>query len=160
MGTYRIAQICLNGHCITDSVDMCPQLSQKFCQKCGAATITACPSCQASIRGDYDIPGVITIGYKYKVPSYCYSCGKPYPWTQAAIDATKALIEEEQDLTKLQQSQLVEILPDIITETPKTKLAAARFKKALLAVGKFTAEGLRQFVIYFGCELVKRELKF
>lgn len=53
---------------------------------------------------------------------------------------------------------MLESLPDIISETPKTQIAVVRFKKALAKVGSFTADGLRQFVIDFGCELAKQQL--
>lgn len=158
MGYYRTAQICINGHCITDAYDAYPQHRQAFCDKCGAATITSCPSCHANIRGAYHEPDICVLGGRYNVPAYCYSCGKPYPWTQAAIEAATALVEEEESLSQAEQTRLVEVLPDIITETPKTQLAIVRFKKALLSAGKFTADGLRQFAIDFGCELAKKQL--
>ncbi|MCS4463379.1 DUF2321 domain-containing protein [Clostridium botulinum] len=30
MGSYRIAQICLNGHIVTDSYDTTPQFGENF----------------------------------------------------------------------------------------------------------------------------------
>ena len=158
MGTYRIAQICMNGHCITDSVDANPERGQQFCDKCGSATITTCPSCGANIRGDYHVPGVLVAGFRYKVPAYCYSCGKPYPWTQSAIESAVELIQEEEDLDATQKEKLVSSLPDIVSETPKTQVAVVRFKKALLSAGRFTADALRQFAIDFGCEMAKKQL--
>lgn len=157
-GVYRTAQICLNGHCITESVDAYPVHAQSFCDKCGAPTITTCPACNASIRGYYFVPGFVTVGHNYEVPSYCYSCGKPYPWTDAAIMAATELINEEEDLDEVQRSKLISSLPDIMTETPKTQVAITRFKKALMAVGEVTADALRQFVIDFGCKLAMKQL--
>lgn len=158
MGHYRIAQICLNGHCITDSFDAYPEHGQHFCDKCGAATITACPSCGANIRGDYYAPGVLIVGGHYQVPAYCYSCGKPYPWTQSAIESAVELIQEEEELDATQKEKLASSLPDIISETPKTQVAVVRFKKAMSSAGRFTADALRQFAIDFGCELAKQQL--
>lgn len=157
MGYYRIAQICLNGHCITSSVDASPELAQKFCDQCGSTTITTCPSCRKSIRGEYFVPGFSWI-QEYKVPPYCHECGKPFPWTQAAIEAAADLIIEESEFDEDQRNRLVSSLPDIITETPRTQVAVVRLKKALLSAGKFTADGLRQFALDFGCELAKRQL--
>lgn len=156
MGYYQIAQICLNGHCITSAVDDCPELSQNFCDICGSKTITSCPSCGVDIRGNYYDEGFL--GPSYKPPAYCYSCGAPFPWTEAAISAAKELILEEEALDPAQREQLSESIPDIMIETPKTNLAAIRLKKALKAVGRFTADGIRQFVIDFGCELAKKQL--
>ena len=74
------------------------------------------------------------------------------------MDAVAELLEEEEQLDDIQRSKLTASLPDIVSETPKTQVAVVRFKKALLSVGKFTAEGLRQFAIDFGCELAKSQL--
>ena len=130
MGHYRTAQICQNGHCITDSIDAYPERGQPFCQKCGAKTITTCPSCNSRIRGDYYVEGFISLGSSFSVPAYCYNCGKPYPWTQAAIEAATELILEEENFSPEQQEKLVAVLPDIVAETPKTNLATTRFKKS------------------------------
>lgn len=103
--------------------------------------------------------GATVIGTpKYERPAYCKKCGKPYPWTAAAIEATAELIEEEIELDELQREKLISSLPDIVAETPKTSVAVARTQKALLAAGKFTAEGIRQFAIDFGCEFAKKQL--
>ena len=153
MGYYHTAQICLNGDCISDKIDIYEEISQNYCEKCGAKTITTCPSCNAPIRGDYEIEGIAVLGGEYKVPYFCCECGHPYPWTKSALDATKQLISEDDKLTNDIKDKAIESLPDIISETPKTQLAASRFKRALISAGKFTAEGMRQFAIDFGCEL-------
>ncbi len=153
MGYYRTAQICLNGHCITPNLEISSSLSQEYCDKCGAKTICACPECGAHIRGEYHVDGVVTFGGSFTVPAFCCSCGAAFPWTSSALDAIKELISEEDELLEMEKEKLIASLPDIITETPKTQLAATRIKKALVTAGKFTAEGIRQFVIDFGCEL-------
>lgn len=152
MGFYHTAQICLNGHMITDRVNEHPELSQSYCSHCGAPTITRCPSCNARLHGDYDCD-VLTFDESTPVESYCYNCGKPYPWTESAIQNTSQMIMEEESLTNSVKNAMIESLPDIISETPKTNLAAVRLKKGLSSAGKFTAEAIRQFVIDFGCEL-------
>lgn len=74
------------------------------------------------------------------------------------MEAVAALVMEDEDLQDATKKALVASLPDVISETPKTNLAVVRVKKALLSAGKFTVEGLRQFAIDFGCELVKKQL--
>lgn len=157
MGYYHTAQICHNGHLICNSVDRDFEFSQNFCSKCGAPTIKSCPSCSSPIRGtfNYDCDDLIIIDTP-TVPSYCHACGKPFPWTASAIENTALLIREEESLSEQQKITIVESLPDIITETPKTNLAAVRVKKGLANAGQFTADALRQFVIDFGCELAKK----
>lgn len=146
------ASICANGHVISPySKD-----KQKFCSQCGAKSISSCSYC------DTPIPGSSISDYMcnapYKRPDYCHNCGKPYPWTEAALANAILLVQEEEAFSEQLKSSIVESLPDIITETPKTNLAVVRFKKALVSAGKFTADGIRQFAIDFGCELAKKLL--
>lgn len=158
MGYYHTAQICLNGHLISSTIDVDVDFNQNFCLRCGAKTIKNCPSCNSPIRGEYDDEFCVIIKGEFPVPSYCPDCGNPYPWTEQAINSAKMLIMEEDDLSEQSKYNLVESLPSLIVETPSTVLATTRTKKALSSVGKFTADALRQFVIDFGCELAKKSL--
>lgn len=153
---YYIAAVCENGHYATASLES-TSIDQGFCEQCGSKIITKCPECGTPIRGKYHSPGLLDLT-SFKVPAYCYKCGAAFPWTKSALEVATALIEEDDQLVPEAQSALIEVLPDIITETPKTNLAAIRFKKALASVGRFTAEGLRQFAIDFACELAKQQL--
>ena len=56
---YEQALVCLNGHLITDHLLSAPQRAAPFCKKCGAETISECPSCTAPIQGNYIVPNVI-----------------------------------------------------------------------------------------------------
>jgi len=78
MGWYDTALICENGHVLTDSLRSSPQFATKYCEKCGAKTISKCPNCNTDIRGYYHIEGVFSTGHK-KAPNYCHECGQPYP---------------------------------------------------------------------------------
>jgi len=150
---YFPAFICENGHEISTNSNAC---LDKFCTECGAPVISKCPSCGKTIRGisngDY---GFLCV---YHVPAYCPDCGQPYPWTKTAIQATIDMLAEDEDYPEQDRERLVEVIPDIISETPKTKLAAVRVKKALNSLGSFAAEGLRSFLIDFGCEFVKSQI--
>ena len=53
---YDIAQICINGHVINSMSKSHPEHNKKFCDKCGAPTITNCPKCNTPIRGHYHAP--------------------------------------------------------------------------------------------------------
>lgn len=153
MESYYTAVICKNGHCISSYKE---QSNDNYCSQCGAELICNCQKCHESIRGLLICD--ISYAFSYEVPAYCWKCGFPFPWTESALEATKSLILEDTELSQLEQNKLLESLPDIISETPKTQLAIVRVKKALLSAGKFTAEGLRKFAIDFGCELVKKQL--
>lgn len=120
--------------------------------------IDKCPSCGSPVRAWYYGGGTVLGNPKYERAAYCKNCVKPYPWTQAALESTAILLQEDTELDEILRNNLVSSLPDIISETPKTQIAIVRFKKAALSVGKFTADALRQFAIDFGCELAKKEL--
>lgn len=152
MVSYHNASICKNGHVVSKY----DANSQKYCSKCGVEVISSCPHCSLPIRGLF--VSEIIGNHLYVRPDYCYNCGKPYPWTESALESTALLIQEEEELSEQLKTSLVESLPDIITETPKTNLAAVRVKKCLASAGKLTADAVRQFVIDFGCELVKKSL--
>lgn len=126
---YATAQVCMNGHAITGNVSNREQLSD-YCSYCGAATITRCPNCQVPIRGDYIASGIFFIS-EYQPPAYCFKCGAPFPWTQARLEAAKALAEEVIELSEDERTLFSDSLPDIITETPRTVLAATRIARIL-----------------------------
>ena len=148
------AKICTNGHSI---VERYPLRSVKYCEKCGAQLISKCPVCDSVIK-EWHINANVFYIPSFEKPLYCRSCGNPYPWTSAAIEATSAMIFEDSRLSELEKKNLVDSLSDIIVETPRTKVATIKIKKGLLACGKFTVESLRQFIIDFGCELAKSYL--
>ncbi len=158
MDFYHVAQICKNGHLVNSKFDTSPNLSQQYCPICGAQTITACPECGSPLHGEYEVDGIVAIGFQTNVDAYCYSCGKPYPWTKSALLSASAIIYEEENLSDELKQSMVDSLEDIITETPNTTLASVRMKRCIHSAGKFTADALRQFVIDFGCDLVKKTL--
>ena len=153
MYPYHVAQVCTSGHLITDSFDLFEYERKNFCPKCGAPTITKCPSCGSEICGA--IEGCDCVA---TVDLYCGSCGSPYPWTSAALQNAKAIIEEDSELNDELKFSMSDSLPDILAETPGTNLAVVRLKKVFRQAGKLTCDALRQFVIDFGCELAKRSL--
>lgn len=148
------AHICKNGDVL---VERNPLSGPTYCEKCGAGMLDRCQSCQAPIK-EWHISAAYLGTPKYDRPAYCKNCGEPYPWTAAALESASMLIQEDDKLNADLQEKTIEILPDIITETPKTNLAVVRLKKVLSAAGRFTADSLRQFAIDFGCELAKQQL--
>lgn len=147
--------ICQNGHVEKETrwID-----GAEFCEKCGSKMIDRCPSCNHPIM-EWDWGGRVVLGIpSYERASYCKHCGKPYPWTETALETATELIEEEETLDPVQRDNLVSSLPDLIAETPKTQVAVVRVKKFLTSAGKFTTDAIRQFVIDFGCELAKQQL--
>lgn len=160
MGTYRVAQICVNGHVITHSADVRLERRQNFCSICGKPTIMQCEECNTSIRGYYYVHGVIG-GSSYKKPLYCHNCGDPYPWTKAALESTALMINEDENLNESEKQLFCESLPDLLVEspTPKTNLAVSRFKKFLGKSAKYTADGVRDIFVDVASETIKKSLE-
>ncbi len=156
MGFYHVAQVCLNGHMVNDSFDKYPEQNQKFCSKCGLETITTCPNCRSNIRGDYEVPSVCCFGHVKTPDAYCYNCGKPYPWTEKALNSAKALIEEDELLNPDEKEQLSATLSELIVKspTPSTQLAVSRFKRFILKASKPTGEAVKSIIADIASEAI------
>jgi hypothetical protein len=148
MGTYDTAQICMNGHVVTDTFRRSPEFRQSFCHECGQPTIHACPHCKTEIRGDYHAPGVLAIGFERKpAPAFCFSCGKPFPWTVHKIEAAKAMADELSELSDADRVMLKASIDQIAADTPMTEVGVTRFKKLLPKMAKESADAMRRLVI-------------
>jgi len=157
MGVYRVAQVCSNGHVATSSADQHPELREPFCSKCGEATITACLSCNASIRGYYYVEGFFS-ARKYEPPSFCYSCGKPFPWTERAIASAVELLEVGTELPPAEVAQFRDDLMELTKDGPKTQVAALRFKKVMSKAGGAVASGVQGIVVSVLTEAAKKAI--
>jgi len=159
MGWYDVSQICINGHTITDTANSSPELMQKFCDKCGESTISACPKCNISIRGEYQVEGMITVGSSIPpAPHFCHECGHPYPWTLRKINAAKELGDELDELSAPEREKLKFSLDDLIKDSPKTEVATFRFKKIMSKVGKESYEAMKAIIIEIVTESVKKAI--
>lgn len=147
---YYPAYICENGHVVSSFEDHC---ANRYCKLCGAAVAAQCPSCNAVIQGNER-----GSSGSYHAPAYCHACGQPYPWIERTIRAVAELLAEDEAITPDECNRLIEVLPDTLAETPRTQLAVARIKKALKHLSSITSEALRQFLIDWACELVKKQL--
>jgi hypothetical protein len=157
-GQYDVAQICSNGHIITRHAIAFSDLKSNFCPKCGAATIMKCPGCGTQIRGEYDVPGIMSLSSDYKMPWFCHNCGKPYPWTESRIQAAKELIELEDKFSDAEKIALAADLPDLIRDTPRTQVAATRFKKLAAKAAGGVASALRDIIVDVASEAAKKTI--
>lgn len=153
---YYTALYCLNGHHITRELELYG--GDNFCKKCGEKTISECPECQEHIQGRPRWSNVRIIG-SIPPPAYCHNCGKPYPWTIIAIETAKNLVKDAEELSTTERDQLVESISDIMVDTPKTELAATRFKKLINKVGTTTRNLLYQWSIDFASETAVKLIK-
>jgi hypothetical protein len=151
------AEICLNGHCTTDSVDEYPETAAKFCPTCGSETIRVCPKCSAPIRGAYHIPGVVGV-FSYTPPNHCHNCGAAFPWTQAKIEAAKEHAGEINGLDDGEKAQLQGAIVDLAAGGARTELAASRFKRLMAKGGQAVGSGLYKIVLDVASEAAKKAL--
>ena len=158
MGTYRIAEVCPNGHVSTSSADTSPELREKYCSQCGEPTLTKCPKCQRSIRGYYYVECVITIGDSYMPPAFCYNCGCPFPWTERKIAGAVELIEVGADLQPDELRQFQSDVTELTRDSPKTQVASLRFKKVMEKVGVSIASGVRDILVGVLSEAAKKAI--
>jgi len=142
---YATAQICINGHVITDSIEDRPERATPFCEQCGEKTITRCPNCDTDIRGYYHHGGAVVL--LYNRPAFCYACGKPYPWTEAKLKVAHEMAEELENLSPSEKENLHQSIDDMVTDSPRTELAVTRFKRILVKVGEPAARALRELVV-------------
>lgn len=167
---FDVAQVCLNGHMVTDHSQSRREFSKKFCPACGAETITHCRHCNAAIQGalhsTYWSGGSEYLGTppieqtrttRGVVHAYCHSCGKPFPWTSAAIEAAKALAQELDELTDAEKILLQASIDDLVADTPRTNVALVRFKKLMPKLGRQAAEGLKNILVNVVTEAVKKQ---
>ncbi len=152
---YNAAQVCLNGHLITEMADSYPEDTEDRCHKCGAETITECPTCKTIIRGRQHNSGVI--GFRFPIPAHRRKCGKPYPWTEAKIRAAKELaqlVEGSPEEKKLLEASIDELVRD----TPGATVAAVRFKSMVSKAGKSVVDAFRDILVDVLSEAVKKTI--
>ena len=154
---YDTAQICLNGHEVNSYSVSQPEFNADFCKDCGARTIRECPTCKTSIRGYCHVPGVVSIR-RYHVPAHCHACGKSYPWIDAKIQAAKELSDELSELNQEEREQLKKSIDDIVADTPRTTLAATRFKRLAGKAGKGALETFKNILTGVLSEAAKKVL--
>jgi hypothetical protein len=152
---YDAAQVCVNGHLITTLADSHPEGTSDRCDRCGAETIKACPSCSSIVRGHQRNSGVI--GFRFPIPAFCHSCGEPYPWTQAKIRAAKdlaQLMEGSPEDKKLLEASI----DDLVRDTPAATVAAVRFKGLVAKGGKAVVDAFRDILVDVLSEAVKKSI--
>ena len=154
---YDVAQVCKNAHVINSMARNSPARNQDHCDKCGAPTIMDCPSCKTAIRG-FDMSGALDFSFKYNAPAFCYNCGDPFPWTDAALRAAQELADELDGLTNDERDTLKKSLNELVRETPSTRVAETRFKKIMRKAGRDGYEGMRSLLKDIVSEAVRKTI--
>ncbi len=84
-----VMQVCLRGHVITDMLASQPDHGLQHCDRCGAATISQCPTCGDDLPGAGAASGLSTIGQR-PAPQHCPTCGAAFPWSETPVQPTDA----------------------------------------------------------------------
>jgi hypothetical protein len=157
VGNFDIAQVCPNGHVANSETQRHADFNRPFCEKCGEKTLIACPACNRPIRGKYRAEGFITSN-RFTPPSYCFACGKPFPWTERAIQAAIQLSVEEGNLQGDDAEQFKNAVGDIVRDTPATPVAVSRMRKLMGKIGPQAAQFVRDTLKDVVSESVKKAI--
>jgi hypothetical protein len=122
-----------------------PDKPQVFCTMCGARTLDACPHCSAPIL--YRFAG--------DRAAYCSGCGKPFPWTETALAAAKEFADEL-EISDDDKAKLKSTFDDLTVDTPRTELAAHRFKKFTQRIGPAAGDVLTKIIVNVATEAAKK----
>jgi hypothetical protein len=128
-----------------DEKEGTPRL-QGFCTICGASNISACQHCRTAIEG-YN---------RSNAPGYCGGCGKPFPWTEAALLAAREFTDDLDELSPEEKVALRDTFPDLIIDTARTPLAVSRFKKLMIKAGPLASAALRKTIDIALAETARR----
>jgi hypothetical protein len=120
-----------------------------FCQQCGAKNIVACEDCQTPI--DHRYPS--------DIHKYCVGCGKPFPWTVTALASAREYTDELEGLSGEDKTVLKGTFIDLTFDSPKTEIAASRFKTILRKLTPDVAETIRKTIVEIASETAVKLIK-
>ena len=162
---YDVMQVCMSGHMITSSLRENPECGQKHCSHCGEKTISACPQCGQEIRGSYCLPmadpdGKTTFrsSFPRAIPKFCINCGTPFPWTRRKIEALEELAADDKSLSDQDREALRRDAPLIVTNNPKSEVAALRIEKIMRKAGKTAAPIFTKIVAELATKSIKKKM--
>jgi hypothetical protein len=153
---YDIAQICASGHLANDSWLTHPENNQDFCIECGERTIVRCRDCNWFIRGDRLDTGFATYHPGFTVPRRCIRCGSAFPWTAERINTAKELADLSEKLSKKEIEDMKKSIDDIVRDTPRTEVAATKFKLLIAKAGPEVAKGITKAIADLIVDAAKR----
>jgi len=78
-----------------------------------------------------------------------------YPWTEAKLSAAQELADEL-DLTEQEKEMLKQSLPELVKDTPRTQVAANRFKRLATKGGELALGMFRDILVDVMSETAKK----
>lgn len=152
------ALICKNGHVVNDSMKTNPKYNSKYCENCGAETISACTNCNTPITGKEYIENYIDCS-EMSAPKYCKHCGNPYPWTEAKILAVNELVDLMDELNDKEKQDLKETTEIISTDNPRTQVGVLKIKKYLAKAGSTFGSAVQKILVDVASETAIKMMK-
>jgi len=93
------------------------------------------------------------------VHSYCAGCGEPFPWTETALRTAKEYTDELEELSVEDKITLKATFTDLTVDSPKTEIAASRFKKILRKLAPDVAEAIKKTIVEIASETAVKLIK-
>lgn len=140
MSPRHIFRICFKGHLSLENLN---NREHPHCE-CGAKFTNLCPNCQIPIK-------ILDNSYPFDRPNCCYSCGKLYPWSEAAFSKAIVLISKDQNFNHLEKTSLIRNIQLITSENPRTLRAAERIVKLLSKTNSNANTMLFKAILRFSC---------
>lgn len=169
-GIYLTALVCKNGHVATYRLEAEQETKINFCTACGQEMVSTCAGCSEPIRGAHAFVqcseswGDLHLQAHYNAiqdpqcpPLFCHKCGNSYPWTEAILIAAQNLVEEA-DIPNDEKEKLKRSIPDLMSDTPRSKVAVAVVKKWLDKATTTTVSAFREIIVDVASEAVKKGL--
>ncbi len=154
---YRAATVCRRGHVEDSFLDKRP-VRRGNCPTCGARILDACLVCGRRVRGELDVPGVVSFGSGYRPPSFCDACGAAAPWATR----NDRLYELENVLDRLEVDEVDELavreLFDALRAHPEPQQERAVWKEINCRVPRLLFEAKLSLVRGVVPQAVRREL--
>jgi len=154
---HHLPIICRNAHVITYSLQLEPQQHHTdFCETCGERAYVSCPECHYLIHGAVAPDGKFALvqdEYErdmwvpprpHKLPSYCYHCSEPYPWTVAAFQRIEQLTEGE--LSPQEQRDFARALKAEVEDLPDSSQAKKTIQRIAQKLSATTWEEIKDIV--------------
>lgn len=154
---YDVAQVCLNGHVITEMAGDHPEYKRERCDKCGASTICNCQNCNEPIQGYYH-SGVLGV-FDYDPPRFCQKCGDPMPWIKSKLETAQEIVGLMDTLDEQEQNDLTQSVEELVRETTKIAIAKVKLKRYLKKVDSDISDSLSEVLDEILSEEVRESLK-
>jgi hypothetical protein len=97
-------------------------------------------------------------GGPYRPPKYCEECGTAFPWTEIALCAAKEYTDDLEQLNAAEKAALKGTIDDLTSDTPRTPVAANRFKTFMNQIGPVAGSVLQKIVEAVATEAAKKSI--